>query len=179
MSSSRGLRFTDRLGMMSVLSIHTLHMSDQKKSGNFGLGVIFGAVVGAVTALFLTPTTGEENRKRALEMYEKVKQMVQEGEVEEKARELFGDVTEEGMRLIAEVRSEILARLDEIKTDVEAFDEQKFTKYVEDTVATVGERVKASAKDVEKLKNNIVAKLETEVAKTEKAKKTLKPKIKA
>lgn len=165
--------------MMGALLVHSSTMTDQKGSGKFGLGLMFGALVGAVTALFLTPTTGEQNRKRALEMYESMKKMVQDGEIEDKARELFGDVTEEGMRLIAEVRSEILTRLDEIKTDVEAFDEQKFTKYVEDTVATVGERVKASAKDVEKLKNNIVAKLETEVSKTEKARKTLKPKIKA
>ncbi len=154
-------------------------MTDQKGSGKFGLGLIFGAVVGAVTALFLTPTTGEENRKHALEMYEKVKQMVQEGEIEEKARELFGDVTEEGMRLIAEVRSEMLTRLDEIKTDLDALDTQKLTKYVEDTVATVGARVKASAKDIEKLTATMVSKLETDVVKTEKAKKTLKPKIKA
>lgn len=154
-------------------------MTDKKQSSNFGLGVVFGALVGAVTALFLTPTTGEENRKKALEMYEKVKQMVQEGEIEEKAKELFGEVTEEGTRLIAEVRSEILTRLDEVKSDVSTFDKEKFTKYVEDTVASVGDRVKASSKQMDQLKNNIVSKFEGEVKKTEKAKKVLKPKINA
>lgn len=159
-----------------VISIFNT-MADQNKSNNFGLGVVFGALVGAVTALFLTPTTGEENRKKALEMYEKVKQMVQEGEIEEKAKELFGDVTEEGMRLIAEVRSEILTRLDEVKSDINTFDKAKFTKYVEETVATVGDRVKASTHEMDKLKENIVSKFEGEVKKTEKAKKVLKPKI--
>ena len=152
-------------------------MADQKNSSNFGLGMIFGALVGAVTALFLTPTTGEENRKKAAEMYEKVKQMVQEGEIEEKAKELFGDVTAEGTRLIAEVRSEILTRLDEVKADVSSFDKDKFTKYVEETVSSVGERVKASTHQMDKLKENIISKFEGEVKKTEKAKKVLKPKI--
>jgi gas vesicle protein len=152
-------------------------MADQKQSNNFGIGVMFGALVGAVTALFLSPNTGEENRKKALEMYEKVKQMVQEGEIEEKAKELFGEVTEEGTRLIAEVRSEILTRLDEVKSDVSTFDKDKFTKYVEETVTTVGDRVKASTKQMDQLKDNIVSKFEGEVKKTEKAKKVLKPKI--
>jgi membrane-associated HD superfamily phosphohydrolase len=112
-------------------------------------------------------------------MYEKVKHMVQEGEIEEKAKELFGEVTEEGTRLIAEVRSEILTRLDEVKSDVSTFDKDKFTKYVEETVTTVGDRVKASTKQMDQLKDNIVSKFEGEVKKTEKAKKVLKPKINA
>lgn len=154
-------------------------MSDQKKSDGFGIGLLFGAIAGAVAALFLTPTTGEENRKKAMELYEKVKKSIQEGEVEEKAKELFGDVTEEGMRLIAEVRTEVLAKLDEVKSEVESLDKEKFTKYVDETVATVGARVKASAKQMEKLKENMLSKFEGEVKKTEKAKKVLKPKIAA
>jgi pyrroline-5-carboxylate reductase len=64
-----------------------------------------------------------------------------------------------------------------VKADVSTFDKDKFTKYVEETVSSVGERVKASTHQMDKLKENIISKFEGEVKKTEKAKKVLKPKI--
>jgi gas vesicle protein len=152
-------------------------MTDQKSDNKFGLGLIFGALVGAVTAFFLTPTTGEENRKKAVEVYEKIKKMVEEGEIDEKAKELFGEVNEEGKRLISEVRSEIMTRLDSAKHEMDTFDKTKFTKFVDETIAMVGQRLKASSVQMEKLREIFVAKFECEEKKTEKAKKVLKPKI--
>ena len=147
------------------------------KSSKFGLGLILGAVTGAIATFFLTPTTGEENRKKAVELYEKVKEMAEDGKLDEKAQELFGEVTEEGKRLIAEVRSEVLTKLDELKSEMGTFDKVKFTKFVDSTIAQVGDRVKASSEQMEKLRDQLMAKLEGEQKKTEKAKKVLKPKV--
>ncbi len=51
-------------------------MTDNKKS-KFGLGLILGSIVGAVTALFVTPKTGKEMREIAkkwlMEEIEKLK----------------------------------------------------------------------------------------------------------
>lgn len=152
-------------------------MNNNKSSDKFGLGLILGAVTGAIATFFLTPTTGEENRKKAVELYEKVKDMVEEGKLDEKAKELFGDVSEEGKRLIAEVRSELLTKLDELKSEMGTFDKVKFTKFVDDTIAQVGDRVKASAVQMEKLREQLMARIEGEQKKTEKAKKVLKPKM--
>jgi len=154
-------------------------MADQNSSEKFGLGLIFGAIAGAVATFFLTPTTGEENRKKAKEIFEKVKIMVEEGEVEQKAKELFGDVSEEGKRLIAEARTEILEKMDEVKSDIDNFDKAKFMKFVNETVTSVGARVKASSTQMEKLKASFLAKFEGEEKKVEKARKVLKPKISA
>lgn len=150
----------------------------ENKSSNFGFGLILGMIGGALAALFLTPTTGEENRKKAKELYEDLKKQIEEGKWEEKARELFGDVTEEGKRLYEEVSVEVSKQLEVLKDQVEEFDKEKFQKYVQDTVKTVGERVQASVPQMEKLVAQIMAKFETETKKTEKAKKVLKPKIK-
>ncbi len=38
---------------------------ENKKSSKFGLGLILGSVIGAVTALFITPKTGKEMRQLA------------------------------------------------------------------------------------------------------------------
>jgi len=45
---------------------------------NFLTGVIFGALVGAVTALLLAPTSGEELRSRARERFDDLTDDVRE-----------------------------------------------------------------------------------------------------
>ncbi len=54
-------------------------MADNKKT-KFGLGLIIGSIVGAVTALFITPKTGKEMREIAkkwlIEEVEKLKKEV-------------------------------------------------------------------------------------------------------
>lgn len=53
---------------------------ENKKSSKFGLGLIFGSIVGAVAALFVTPKTGKQMRELAkkwlVEEVEKVKKEV-------------------------------------------------------------------------------------------------------
>ncbi|MFO0704093.1 MAG: YtxH domain-containing protein [Patescibacteria group bacterium] len=150
----------------------------ENKSSNFGLGLMLGAIGGALAALFLTPTTGVENRKKAKELYEELKKQIEEGQWEEKAKELYGDVSEEGKRLYAEVSVEVSKKLEELKDQVEEFDKEKFRVFVQDTVNEVGTRVKASVPQMEKLVASIMSRFETETKKTEKAKRVLKPKIK-
>ena len=141
----------------------------EQKSSNFGLGLMLGALGGALAALFLTPTTGEENRKKAKALYEELKNQIEEGKWDEKAKELYGDVSEEGKRLYAEVSVEVSKKLEELKDQVEDFDKVKFQKYVEETVQTVGARVKASVPQMEKLVASLMTRFETEAKKTEKA----------
>lgn len=150
----------------------------EQKSSNFGLGLVFGAVAGVLAALFLTPTSGEENRKKAKELYEELKKIIAEGKVEEAVKDLFGDVTEEGKRLYSETSVIIAKRYEELKDEYDSFDKVKFQKFVSDTVSEVGAQVKATVPQIEKLKATLIAKLEPEEKKTEKAKKVLKPKIK-
>lgn len=152
-------------------------MADQKSDNKFGLGILFGAIAGAIATFFLSPTTGEENRKKAVEVYDKIKAMVEEGEIDDKAKELFGEATEEGKRLLSEVRGEIMTRLDAAKHEMDTFDKAKFTKFVDETISMVGQRLKASSVQMEKLRETFIAKFEGEERKTEKAKKVLKPKI--
>ncbi len=152
-------------------------MSEQKSS-NFGFGLLLGMVGGALAALFLSPTTGEENRKKATQLYEDLKKKIEEGQWDEKAQELFGDVTEEGKRLYAEVAVEVTGKLEQLKDQVEDFDKAKFEVFVKDTVAQVGDRVRATVPQMEKLVASVMSSFESDSKKTEKAKKVLKPKIK-
>lgn len=151
----------------------------EQSSSKFSLGLVLGVLGGALAAFFLTPTTGEENRKKAQDAFQKVKKMIDEGEVEDKARELFGDVTDEGKRLLAESTKELNVKIAELKDQVNDFDQERFTKFIDQTLAGVNAKVKASSSYVEKLKSSLLAKWDTEEKKVEKAKKVLKPRIKA
>lgn len=154
-------------------------MSNQDSSSKFSIGLALGIIGGALAAFFLTPTTGEENRKKAEEALQKIKKMTEEGTLDDKAREIFGEATVEGSRLIAESKKELVARIDALKGKLETFDKEKFTKLVNQTVAEVNSKVQAGTHHVEKLTSSLLAKWETEEKKTDKAKKVLKPKIKA
>lgn len=157
---------------------NSIILMTEQKSSNFGFGLILGMLGGALAALFLSPTSGEENRKKAIELYEDLKKKIEEGQWDEKAKELFGDVTEEGKRLYAEVAVEVTARLEQLKDQVGDFDKAKFEVFVKDTVSKVGEKVRATVPQMEKLASSVMASFESDSQKTEKAKKVLKPKIK-
>ncbi len=51
-------------------------MTKNKKGSGFGLGMLMGALGGAVAALFFTPATGKENRKMAAREVAKVKKAI-------------------------------------------------------------------------------------------------------
>jgi gas vesicle protein len=149
-----------------------------KNSKGFSLGLAVGAIVGAVAAFFLTPTSGEENRRKARNAFQKLKKLYEEGELEVKAREVFGEVTEEGKRLLAEVRGEFETRIAGLKDQLDDFDREKFNAFVDETVSAVSAKVKVGAGYVEKLKNTLASQWECEEKKVEKAKKVLKPRVK-
>lgn len=153
-------------------------MSD-KSGSKFSLGLVLGVVGGALAAFFLTPTTGEENRKKAMEAFHKIKKMAEEGELEDKVYEVFGEVTDEGTRLYEESRKELISRLGSLKGQVDSLDKEKFTQFVDEVVSKVSANVTYGAHYLEKLKASMLAKWETEDKKTEKAKKVLKPRIRA
>jgi gas vesicle protein len=149
-----------------------------QKSSNFGVGLLLGAIGGALATLFLTPSTGEESRTQARKLYNTLKKHIEDGKLDEKAQELFGDITEEGKRLYTEVSIQVSKKLETLKDEAGEFDAERFQKFVQDTVKQVGEKVRATIPQMEKLTSSIVAHFDTVEKKTAKAKKTLKPKIK-
>jgi gas vesicle protein len=154
-------------------------MSDQTTgSSKFSLGLILGALSGALAAFLLAPASGEENRKKAKIALQKAKNMLDEGTADDAVKAMFGEVSAEGARLLSETKIALTTKVDELKDQLEDFDKVKFTKFVTETVQSVNEQVKAGSGYVEKLTAALLEKWEPEERKSAKAKKVLKPKIK-
>lgn len=90
---------------------------ENKKSSKFGLGLILGSIIGAFTALFVTPKTGKEMRTLARkwlsEEMEKLKKEV--GKIDKKKYEKAVKKVLE--RVKKEVKGDI-KQLDKIKKDL-------------------------------------------------------------
>lgn len=65
-------------------------MDNQKKPSQFGLWLLIGSIIGAISAFFLSPKSGVENREEARELYLKARKWLVEelAELKEKVGEI-------------------------------------------------------------------------------------------
>ena len=128
-------------------------MTQSQKTSKFGLGLVIGSVIGGLTAFFLSPKSGKENREWAMETFDELKAMLAEGELQKKVTEIYGHATAKGEKLYLHAKKELNKKLDEIKDTVEDFDKDKYIKMVKEVAA----QLTAEAKDAPEL----VGKLQT------------------
>ena len=84
-------------------------MSDKKSK--FGIGVAIGALLGGVAAFFLSPRSGPENRKMAMQKIDELIKLLKEKKLQDIAVEIYGKATEEGTKLYEKASAEMGARL--------------------------------------------------------------------
>ncbi|MEI6533485.1 MAG: hypothetical protein WCO06_06650 [Candidatus Roizmanbacteria bacterium] len=129
-------------------------MSD--KSSKFGFGLVLGTIIGGISALFLTPKTGKENREFVKEKYEELKIMMEKGELKEKIHEIFGEVTDEGKKMYEQVQKDISARLESFKGEIEDFDKEKYITMVKQAVEKVQKDFPITPEKAEKLQESFI-----------------------
>lgn len=131
-------------------------MADDKKTSKFGIGVLIGTVIGGLTALFLTPTTGEENRKLVAQKIKDLEGLLQDTELDKKVKEIFGEATDEARNLYLKAKKNTIKRLAELKETVENIDKEKYEKVVKETIDILKKEVKREARDMERLKEALL-----------------------
>jgi len=131
-------------------------MSDQKSSSKLGLGLIMGTVIGAITAFFLSPKSGKENREEALKKFKELEEWLKEKEVDVKLKEIYGEVTEEGRRLFEFVSREVTIVMDEVKEKIEDFDKEKYEKMIENVMNKAKKETKTTVEKLEKMKKHLL-----------------------
>lgn len=129
----------------------------EEKKSKFGLGVIIGAIGGVLAGAFLAPKSGKQMRKAAVRRARQLYRLIEEGKVEDKVREIYGEITAELKDLYQKVRNEVLKNLEEIKDTVEDIDREKYVKIVEDAALKVGQEAKKDMKNVDKLKKHLIS----------------------
>ncbi len=129
-----------------------------KKSSKFGWGLVLGSIVGGLTAFFLSPKSGEENREMVARKVEELKKALEEQNLDEKVREIFGEVTAELKGIYTNVKNEIANRLTQLKDSVEHFDMEQYKEIVEDAVKKIKKGAVKEEKKLIKLKEKLMEK---------------------
>ena len=119
-------------------------MTDQKKS-KFGLGVLLGTIIGGITALFLSPSSGKENREVVAKKIEELKKILEEEKVDEKLKEIY-----------LKAKDWLVEELEQLKNTVENIDYEKYQKAVNKVIVRVKKETKKGSKEVEKLKKQLL-----------------------
>lgn len=131
-------------------------MSDNKnKSSNFGIGLAIGAFLGAVATFFLSPTSGEENRKMVAKKVKKLEELLEDAELDKKVKLIFGEVTEEATMLYKKSKKMLIERLSKLRETVESIDREKYEAVVHETVDILKKEAKKEGREMDKLKEEL------------------------
>ncbi len=131
-------------------------MADQKPSSKLGLGLIMGTIIGAISAFFLSPKSGKENREEVLKKVKELEEWLKEKEVDVKLKEIYGEATEEGRKLFEFVRKEIIILMGDVKERIEDFDKEKYEKMIDDVMDRAKKETKATIEKLEKMKKHLL-----------------------
>jgi len=131
-------------------------MDTQKKSSKFGIGLVLGSIIGAISTFFLSPTSGEENREAALKKIKELKKFLEEKEIDKKVKEIFDVVTDETKKIYSTARDWLVEELSNLENTVKEFDKEEFVKSVEKIMVRVKKEWKKDTKQLDKLKDNLL-----------------------
>ncbi len=131
-------------------------MADDNRSSKFGLGLLFGTVLGGLAALFLTPTTGKQNRELVAKKIRELEELLKDSHIDEKVKEIFGEVTEEAKAMYLKAKKDTVKRLAELKETVENIDRKKYEEVVRETVEILKKEAKREGKEMDRLKESLL-----------------------
>ncbi len=145
-------------------------MIDKNRSSKFGVGVLIGTVLGGLAAFFLSPKSGPENREMVEKKLKEVEKWLEDAEIPEHVKEIYGDVTEEGTKLYKNVSKALKPRIKEIQQKMEDFDAEKYKKLVGEVVEAVQTEADVAAHRASKLKDYLIDKWQESAMPTPKKK---------
>jgi len=129
----------------------------EKKSSFFGLGVVFGSILGALAATFLAPKSGKKNRDLLARKIRQLENFVKEGKFDDKIKEIFGEVTAETKETYFKVKKAVTEKVDELAAKLSKVDNEKYGELVSEIVDSFKNDFKHTEKVAEKFKTQLVA----------------------
>lgn len=114
------------------------------KKSKFGLTLVLGALLGGVTAFFLTPKTGKENRELAKKKWQEIHTTLKTKSKEEIVKEIFGSASKEGKKLYDIAQKEMNIRLDQLKEKFPDLDKEKYMGVVSEVIVRLKEEKEAT-----------------------------------
>ena len=130
-------------------------MSNTQSSSKFGLGLLFGTVIGGLAAFFLSPTSGPENQKMVAKKIKEIEELLADSDLENKVKDIFGEATEDATLVYKKAKKNFIKALAEVKGTVESLDKEKVAEVAHETVEILKKEVKHEGKEMEKLKDEL------------------------
>lgn len=131
-------------------------MTGREKSSKFGLGLLIGTIIGAVSGLFLAPKPGKETRKEVKEKLDQLRKLLKEREVDKRVKEIFGEVTEEGKKVYHQAKEQLIKKLAGLKKTVKEINKEEYGEKVEEVVKKIQKQTRQKAQPMEKLKKQLL-----------------------
>lgn len=129
-------------------------MANDRKQSNVGLALFVGMAVGAVAGLFMAPKSGKENREEARKKLEELKKSWENGSMQKKVEETFGEISDESMKMYQTAQEELIKRMDTVKdlTDTAAYEEMvtSVVKWVQEKMGMSGEEADVKGRKLAK-----------------------------
>lgn len=127
-----------------------------QKRSFFKLGLIVGAIGGALGGLFFAPKKGKELRADAKKRYLELRELMKEKGVDEKVKKIYGEVTKTTKDHYQRVHKELVLRLSALKEGIDAIDKKKYSEIVDEVLANIKkEPGKTSQRAIVKLKQSL------------------------
>lgn len=128
-------------------------MADDRKDTKFGIGLMLGAVAGALAGLFLAPKSGRETREEMAKRWSELKEQIEAGEIRERVQEVFGDIKDQSIKLYQQARKDLTHRLNNLKETFEKMDKEKYQKVVGEVIEDLKKTTKESSEKLGKLRD--------------------------
>src|SRR3989344_3363978 len=102
------------LHCISTFAILTFNMA--RRQSKFGVGMLLGAIAGAVTGLFIAPKAGKEMRAEAIKVYKRLRNE----DPKKVAMEVFGDISEESQKVVKRMYQDLSVEIADLRDKYEA-----------------------------------------------------------
>lgn len=126
-----------------------------QKSNKFGLGLILGAVSGALTGIFLTPKTGKKMRADVLKRAKQIRQMIEDTDASVVISDMFDEVTEKSTAVYNEIKDMVSEKLADLTESIDSIDKEKYLRVVRSVVDELKNKKELTEQQLEKVKQHL------------------------
>ncbi|MCR4328973.1 MAG: hypothetical protein NUV65_00315 [Candidatus Roizmanbacteria bacterium] len=92
---------------------------------------VTGLVLGTLTAFFLSPRSGKQNRELAQKKYNELEALLKEKGLDKKVTEIFGTVSEQSSKLYQDIHDEVLKNVSALNGTIAEVKQQDYFVAVE------------------------------------------------
>jgi gas vesicle protein len=126
-------------------------MTNKQDDTKFGLGMVIGLVAGAVAGALLSPKSGKENREMVGNKMNDLKKALDDGHLNEKVQEMFGEVTNSTREMYIMITDELTQGLADLKGAVSEIDKDKYMTVVGKVVEKVKDKHEMPKAELDKI----------------------------